>query len=341
MIAKNKWIVGLAGAAVAAGGIAALSVQSARAADSEVPWQTDPGGGAPEKTLLENDALRVTLISFPAGFHRDGGERRPYDTLIAYVDEGDFKIVPRAGAPKGAPRAKSNPAAANSASRLGKPAQCDSDATKNCGPVGPDGNNEGQPLAVGTITYHPKGNVTPTLNVGHPYRALYIEIKEPGASMKSTGQSVSAAQAKLPWGTDPGGGAPEKVLLDNGALRVTLISFPMGFHRAGDERRPYNTLIAYLDEGNFKTGPRAGVRPPSGDTREAPGARGAAPNASRLGKPAHCDPSPNENCGAISPDGNYTGQPYAPGTINYHPKGNVTPDITVTKTYRALYLEFK
>jgi hypothetical protein len=261
--------------------------------------------------------------------------------LIAYVDEGDFKVIPRAGARSGAPAAKANPTTANSARRAGQPAQCSSDAAKDCGPVGPDGNFEAQPLAVGTITYHPKGSVTPTINVGHPYRALYIEIKQPGSSMKNAGQAVSAEQAKLPFYTDPGGGAPEKVLLDNGALRVMLISFPQDFHRAGDERRPYNTLIAYLDEGNFKTTPRTGARPPSAATGGAPGARGAAPNASRLGKPAHCDPSPNENCGAISPEGNYTGQPYAPGTINYHPKGNVEPNITVTKAYRALYLEFK
>src|SRR5690242_9565309 len=119
MSATKNWIVGLAGAALAAGAMATLSVHSARAADAELPWQSDPGGGAPEKTLLENDALRVTLISFPAGFHRNGGERRPYDTLIAYIDEGDFKVMPRAGARSGAPKA--NPAAASFASQLGKP----------------------------------------------------------------------------------------------------------------------------------------------------------------------------------------------------------------------------
>jgi len=152
--------------------------------------------------------------------------------------------------------------------------------------------------------------------------------------------SARAADSELPWQSDVSGGAPHKTLLDNAVMRVTLISYPEGFHREGGEKRPYNTLIAYIDEGNFKVGPRTGARPAAGGSNARPGG-GAAPNASRLGKPAHCDPNPEKDCGAVSPEGNYTGQPYAPGTVNYHPKGNVTPTISVTKAYKALYIEFK
>jgi hypothetical protein len=150
-------------------------MHSARAADStaasEVPWLTHPGGGAPAKLLLDNNSLRVTLISYPAGFHRKGGLRRPYDTLLAYIDEGDYRVIPRARAGS-RPRAGANPAFSR---REGQPAQCD--PVKDCGPIGPEGTYAGHPLPPGTITYHPKGNVTPGLVVGHAYRVLYIEVK--------------------------------------------------------------------------------------------------------------------------------------------------------------------
>jgi hypothetical protein len=152
-----------------------------------------------------------------------------------------------------------------------------------------------------------------------------------GIGAIATHSALAADSSNLPWQTDVSGGAPEKVLVDNDALRVTLISYPEGFHRQGDQRRPYNTLIAYIDEGSFKVTPRAGARPRTGES----------PNASRLGKPAQCDPNPAKDCGAVGPDGAYSGQPYAPGTVNYHPKGNVTPTISVTKAYRALYIELK
>jgi len=168
---SRRWIIGLAAGVVALGAVVGLSARGAHAANADLPFAKDQGGGAPEKVLIDNKALRVTLISFPAGFHREGNERRPYDTLIAYVEEGDFKVAPRAGARRPNPNA-----AARFRRPIGQPAKCD--AVKDCGPVGPDGNYEGQPLAVGTVTYHPKGSVTPTITVGHAYRALYIELKK-------------------------------------------------------------------------------------------------------------------------------------------------------------------
>src|SRR5262245_30105811 len=103
---KNIWIVGLATAACAAA--AGTAVMSAAASELQPAVEKDLGGGAPTRVLLDNETMRVTLVSFPAGFKREGGLRRRMEQIIVYVDDGEFKITPQPGAqpnPKPGPNA--------------------------------------------------------------------------------------------------------------------------------------------------------------------------------------------------------------------------------------------
>ena len=59
------------------------------------------------------------------------------------------------------------------------------------------------------------------------HRALYIELKH------GTMSSADAAATQLPSEPVAGGGAPARVLIDNGHLRATLIAFPKDFIRPG------------------------------------------------------------------------------------------------------------
>lgn len=157
---KNTlWIVGLTAAAcIATAGLAVTSIRSAAAADAAAPAvEKDVGGGAPTRVLIDNDSMKVTLVSYPSGFKRDGGLRRRMEQLIVYVDDGDFKVVPRPGA-------KPNP---------------------NAGQRGPESSitldnevakNGFHPK--GTVAWHPKDSLTPTLVTTRAYRALYVEMKK-------------------------------------------------------------------------------------------------------------------------------------------------------------------
>lgn len=51
------------------------------------------GGGASEKVLVDNDAIRVNLVSFKKGFIRPGSLLRRNDQLLVYVDEGQYTIL--------------------------------------------------------------------------------------------------------------------------------------------------------------------------------------------------------------------------------------------------------
>ena len=121
----------------------------------------------------------MTLVTFPKGFTRPGGVKRRADTLIAYIDPGDFKTG-GAGAGGAERPGGARSGVAPVTNRAGEPVVCD--AVKDCGPVGPDGNYESQsaqrkPLAVGTVAYHPKDSNVGSLEINNTYRALYIELK--------------------------------------------------------------------------------------------------------------------------------------------------------------------
>ena len=164
---KKAWILGVASAAAIAAGVTGLAVHSARAADSQAPVETELGGGAPTRVLLDNNSLRVTLISYPAGFKREGGMQRRAEQLIIYVDDGDFNIIPRAGAAPN-PNAKSKKGGGGGERTIGPESSITLEGTLAQG-------HPNHPR--GTIAWHPKGSLTPSLETTRAYRALYIEFK--------------------------------------------------------------------------------------------------------------------------------------------------------------------
>ena len=93
--------------AVFMAGIGAGLVLSPHVMAAAAVYETDVGGGAPTRVLIDNNRLRVTLVTFQKGFTRPGGVLRRADTLIAYIDPGDFKTGGAAaggGARKGGTR---------------------------------------------------------------------------------------------------------------------------------------------------------------------------------------------------------------------------------------------
>ena len=51
------------------------------------------GGGADQKVLVDNDVVRVNLVSFKKGFMRAGGLRRKNNQLLVYLDQGQFTLT--------------------------------------------------------------------------------------------------------------------------------------------------------------------------------------------------------------------------------------------------------
>src|SRR5437016_3457305 len=90
-MSKKALYATVIGAFVAGAG-AQFAVTHVLAADQAYEKQAG-GGGAPEKVLLDNDKVRVNLVSFPKGFERPGNMKRRYDQLLVYIDPGDFSFV--------------------------------------------------------------------------------------------------------------------------------------------------------------------------------------------------------------------------------------------------------
>jgi hypothetical protein len=67
------------------------------------------GLGAPSKTLIDNDKIKVNLVAFKKGFVRPGQVKRPYDTLLVYIDQGAFTITHSGGNTKPTPAAEQKP----------------------------------------------------------------------------------------------------------------------------------------------------------------------------------------------------------------------------------------
>ncbi len=66
------------------------------------PEGQEGGMGAPQKTLIDNDVVKVNLVAFKKGFTRSGSIKRRYDTLLVYVDTGRYSIMAGAGGPANA-----------------------------------------------------------------------------------------------------------------------------------------------------------------------------------------------------------------------------------------------
>jgi hypothetical protein len=134
---------------------------------ASLPYEATVGGGAPARTLIDNDTARATLISFPKDFVRAGNLRRRYDTLIVYIDEGRLAGV-------GPPHPEYAEVQAFSHHPDG-PAVCD--PIKDCDTVAPDGSWSRGAHVPGSVAWHPKDGFVGTLRAVQAYRALYIELK--------------------------------------------------------------------------------------------------------------------------------------------------------------------
>ncbi len=167
MSKKTLVIAGLVAAAFAGGlGSGVVLNKNVFAAGEKLEVEKDLGGGAPTKVLLDNDRMKVTMITFEKGSVRDGNKARRADQLIVYVDDGDFSTVPRPGATPNPNRQRPAPG----------PVVCK--GIEDCGPIALDGNRSQGPHKTGTIAWHPEGSVTGSLKINNTYRALYIELKK-------------------------------------------------------------------------------------------------------------------------------------------------------------------
>lgn len=99
------------------------------------------GGGAEQKVLVENDVVRVNLVSFKKGFTRPGGLLRKNDQMIVYVDPAHLQVTKAPGAPD-----------------LKTPIQLH--------------------YAPGSSVFHYKDTVISELHIDEDYRALFIEFKK-------------------------------------------------------------------------------------------------------------------------------------------------------------------
>ena len=99
------------------------------------------GGGAPEKTLVDNDSLRVHLVEYKKGYIRPGSVRRRNDQLLVYIDEGQYTTLKAGdGRPLPNPRPSHEPP--------------------------------------GSSVFHWADTVVTENRIDNDYRVLYIEVKK-------------------------------------------------------------------------------------------------------------------------------------------------------------------
>jgi hypothetical protein len=141
------------------GGLMAERVLAAAAGPQPIPPLTDyeksvtvyekegqaGGCGAPEKVLVDNEVVRVNLVSFPTGFDRCGGVKRRNNQLLVYLDPGDYTLT--------------------TSGSSGKPIKVDPNAPR-------------KPLAPGSAVFHARDTVVSTSHVNNAYRVLFIEMKK-------------------------------------------------------------------------------------------------------------------------------------------------------------------
>ena len=101
-----------------------------------------------------------------------------------------------------------------------------------------------------------------------------------------------------------GGGAPQKLLLDNARVRVNLVSFPNDFTRGGGMKRKNDQLLIYIDPGAYEI-TRSGTN----------------------GKEVKIDPAKRK--------------PLEPGSAVWHERDSVVSETHVYAPYRVIFLEVK
>jgi len=103
------------------------------------PEDQEGGGGAEQKTLIDNDKLKVILVAYKKGFVRPSGFKRRHDTLLVYVDPGRYTITKEG---------------ANTPVKMAP-----------------------HKLAPGSVVFHRKDSITSEIHVDQDYRVLYVETK--------------------------------------------------------------------------------------------------------------------------------------------------------------------
>ena len=103
------------------------------------PEDKEGGGGALQKTLIDNDKVKVILVAYKKGFVRPGGLKRRYDTALIYVDPGRYTITKEG---------------ANTPVQMAP-----------------------HKLAPGSVVFHRKDSIVSELIVNEDYRVLYVEMK--------------------------------------------------------------------------------------------------------------------------------------------------------------------
>jgi hypothetical protein len=123
--------------------------------------------------------------------------------------------------------------------------------------------------------------------------------------------TIFAAAGAFAWGEQyeedakiGGGGAPQKLLLDNTRVRVNLVSFLKDFDRMGGLKRRNDQLLVYIDPGAYEI-----TR--SGDS----------------GKEITPDPAKRK--------------PLAPGSAVFHGRDSVVSSTHIYAPYRVIFLEVK
>jgi hypothetical protein len=154
---------GFVGASVAAGAVDGLALASenngvginvGKGEDAETlkrqaalgikdyePEDKEGGLGAPQKTLIDNSAMKINLVAFQKGFMRPGGVKRKYNTLLVYVDEGRYTI------------------------------------TRSGGASAPNPNPRPAKMAPGSSVFHWKESIVSESRIDEDYRVLFVMMK--------------------------------------------------------------------------------------------------------------------------------------------------------------------
>ena len=287
---------------------AATAAPSSMASAASSPDELG-GGKVPLTVLIDNDKVRVNLLTFPEGYQRSMHFARRSDQLIVYLDDGQLGGVADPNAPA---------TSGQSSEAAGQPVHCGA-IDQDCGPVTSDGTAPADGLEPrASVSWRPQGANASPIRVVKGYRALYIELKH------GTMTSPDAAAAQLPYEQVTGGGAPARALIDNERVRVNLVSFSKDFIRPGNLRRRYDTVIVYLDDGKL-----ADVGPPPAKYAVVQ-AFSHHPNARAV-----CDPI--KDCDSVAPSGKWALGPVTlRGTVAWHPKDGYVENLRIGQAYRAL-----
>jgi hypothetical protein len=287
-----------------------LGIVHAATANSGAADELD-GSKVPLRVLIDNDKVRVNLLTFPAGYLRSEHFPRRSDQILVYLDDGVLDYPTSATADR-----------ADSTARAGQPVACGS-LREDCGPIDVDGKRPADGLHPrGSVSWRPKSADAAPIRVKQGFRALYIELKHGHAS------APDPLAASMPYATAPSGGAPDRVLMDNALFRATLISFSQSFIRAGGFKRRYDTVIAYIDDGVL-------------EDVGAPQTQYAVVKAQdHADGPAVCDRI--RDCDSVGPDGRWAnGTVTLRGTVAWHPKDGYVENMRIGRNYRAVYIELK